>query len=432
VTGVGCHDGDATWAPPYCQSERWDDECHKEIEIPVMTQRQVDGLHGFVLHDACWCLLQKAFEPKTIPIQRLLEACESLPFPLRTSTVSWGHDFGGLWALESQTYFPWQEEFCQPCEIPTVFWDGLENPFSIPEIPEMLSARIELPFAKTLIKLAEDCFGLFPWEIREKIGILLSTTDALSLRCASASFLPLYVSGSFWASRFSTDGERGFLFEVWGSRKSVDLLQLYRLSRSSCYSPGLRNRQRIWGLIKSIMEIIQQRRANIPLFTTNQIWAQCTWVRATCDIKFEAGDRYWSPFYQGCRSLGTCIVNTPEDLVKIGITTIKIGVRTYVTGIRFMSRNESSVRVGYYTKREELLFTTNNLSGFRVAISQSGIRALQVVSENGYCSRWAGDPAAMPVSDHLVGSKPLTRIAVSFDVSMTLVLSTLRPLIRPI
>lgn len=76
-------------------------------------------------------------------------------------------------------------------------------------IPKMLAAAadIQLPFAKPLVKAPGDCFALLPWELCVKVAILLSTNDALNLHRASASFLPLYTSRCFGASRFSADGE---------------------------------------------------------------------------------------------------------------------------------------------------------------------------------------------------------------------------------
>ena len=382
-----------------------------------MEQRYDNGRHGFVLHNSCWCLLQKAFEPTLIPLQRLLELCESLSFPLRTSSVYWGHDFGGLWAVESRNAFPWQEEFFQRRQPSAVYLDGLENPLNVPCIPEMLSARIQLPFAGPLIRRSRDCFSLLPWEILDKIGILLATKDALNLRRVSASFLPLYISECFWASRFSADGERGFLFEAREPRGYLDWLTLHRLSRLSRCPSGLRNRRRVWGLTKIIVNIAQQRRADIPPGTESEVWAQHTWTQVSCDIHSEAEDGCWSRFHRGCRSFGTCIITPPNDLMQVGITTIEMGVCTYITGLRFMSRTKLSTRVGYVAEQEESTFTISDLHGFRVAMSQSGIRALQLVGKNGHCSQWAGDPTAMPVSNRLVKSKPIRRLAVSYDVS---------------
>ena len=83
---------------------RWDDHNYHfqaSDELPVMQQCPENGRHGFVLHDACFRLLQKALEPDNIPLERLLWVCRSLPFPLRGIGVCWGHDYGGLTLLDN-------------------------------------------------------------------------------------------------------------------------------------------------------------------------------------------------------------------------------------------------------------------------------------------------------------------------------------------
>ena len=417
ITGVGRYDGSALWTPPHSSSGRWDDEEHDTIQLPVMQQCSDNGRHGFVLHDSCWSLLQKASEPTLISIHRLVEVCESLPFPLRTSTVCWGHDFGGLWAIRSRNAFAWQEEFFQPRQPSTVFWDGLEDPFDVSCIPKMLAADIRLPFAKPLVKASGDCFALLPWELCVKVAILLSTNDALNLRRASASFLPLYTSGCFWASRFSADGERGFLFEAQRPRGYLGWLTLYKLSRPSHCPSELRNRQRVWGLTNMIANLVQRHRGEILPIPASRASGQCLPAQVSCDIRFESEDGCWNLFHEGCRSLGTSIVTLPSDLIQIGITTIEMGTCTYVTGIHFMSKRNHSISVGYVAEPEERIVMTNDFYGFRVAISQSGMRALQLIGKNERCSQWIGNPTDILISDRLVRSEAVRRLAVSYDVS---------------
>ena len=221
-----------------------------------MTQPPRNGRHAFVLHDDCWIILQRASAPSPVSLPRLLEACESLRFPLGTNGVFWGHTFGGLWELDSQNFRPGKEQYVQPRNPSKIFYDGLESPLDVPRIPEMLSALTKPPFDKPLIKESHDSFAILPWEILEDIGIHLPTKDAFRLRCASASFLRLYISARFWTSRFRADGERGFLFEAAGPRDCLEWLTLYRLSKQSHKSPGLCNRQRVWKLARLIATII--------------------------------------------------------------------------------------------------------------------------------------------------------------------------------
>jgi hypothetical protein len=87
-TGVGYYAGanaySARFVAPSDPRLRWDDPGHRPTTADlfrVMRQSPENGRHGFVLHDECWLLLQKAFEPDSVPIDRLLNVCNSLPFP---------------------------------------------------------------------------------------------------------------------------------------------------------------------------------------------------------------------------------------------------------------------------------------------------------------------------------------------------------------
>ena len=386
-----------------------------------MTQNFHQGPHGYVLHDACWCLLQKAFEPASVSLPRLLEVCESLPFPLQTNTTSWGHDFGGLWQIENVKAFPWEEGFFVERSPSPLFWDGLEDPLDVPDIPVMLSSKVELPSDKSLVKSPSDCFATLPWELLDLIGTLLVTEDALSLRGASASFLPLLTSERFWASRFAADGERGFLFELRKPRGYVDWLKLYKLSSPSHYSAGLRNRRRIWYLTREIADIAQLSRTVTLPDAEAEICSQNTWTRILCDLHSYSKDgRWWAFFNGGCRLFGTCTIVLPDDLLRVCITTINVGLRTYVTGLRFVSGSQPDQRVGYVTEQNERTFETSSLLGLRLAVSRSGIRALQLIGKKDCFFQWAGDPTGMPVSNALIKSEPISRLAVSYDVSWSI------------
>ena len=82
-----------------------------------------------------------------------------------------------------------------------------------------------------------------------------------------------------------------------------------------------------------------------------------------------------------------------------------------------MSKRNHSISVGYVAEPEERMVVTNNFYGFRVAISQSGMRALQLIGKNERCSQWIEDPTDILISDRLVRSEAVRRLAVSYDVN---------------
>ncbi|KAG5217798.1 hypothetical protein GTR04_3449 [Trichophyton interdigitale] len=78
ISGVGRHSDPYTidWIAPSDSASRWDDPGYtpsSSDRIPVMRQDADGGLHGFVMHDLCWQLLQKFYEPDDVPVARLLD-----------------------------------------------------------------------------------------------------------------------------------------------------------------------------------------------------------------------------------------------------------------------------------------------------------------------------------------------------------------------
>ncbi|KAL9127866.1 MAG: hypothetical protein Q9217_003331 [Psora testacea] len=415
ITGVGCYDGSPSWKPPSDPAERWDQNQPQNVqEIPVMRQRSSPGQHGFVLHDACWRLLKKACEPEPIPLGRLLMMCESLPFPLRTHGVCWGHDYGQLLVLDTQNYYPWQEQFHHLSGkiFGSCIW---ENPFEIPDLAGTISNLTIPPAGKKISARVRDCFYQLPWEIREIIATLLPTNDALKLRLACKSFLDLYFSAIFWSSRFKFDCERGFLFEVRGCRDIVKLLSLYRITAPSRRPLALRNRQRIWCLGRQLIKIARQSRRDEIGNPELQIVASKEWIRLAGDEQVEEPTSNWEPFERGCRPIDTIMVAVPDRLVRIGITTISLGALDYVTGIRLLAEGGHDACAGYQTDSDEILYPLRGLRGFKLAVGPGGIRALQVIDHNGCSSPWIGRAAGFPVSERLISSESLEALRVTVD-----------------
>ncbi|KAF2467765.1 uncharacterized protein BDR25DRAFT_291107 [Lindgomyces ingoldianus] len=415
VTGIGCYDGSASWTAPSDPARRWDDDDSnlRPQELPVMRQPPLHGRHGFVLHDACWMLLRRAWGPEEIRVDRLVEMCESIPFPLRTNGLGWQHRYGGLVDLDTQNYFPWQETLFLPREATPVFLDVAANPYDVPTMPAILLGCAKPQPVRGTEKTAHDCFSRLAWELREAITVLLTTAGALTLRQASASFLPLLSSSAFWASRFAGDWERGFVFEMHGCREPTDWLELYRLTSRKSGPTGLRNRSRVWYIIKPLIEVARLER-NEGLPPTTELTIRPPWSQVTGDINFDELERNWRPIEQGCYSLRTIIVPVPECLLKIGVSTISFSTTSYVTGLRFVADSASDVRIGYISS-SETFFTLQELFGFKVAVSPGGLRALQIVGKNSHLSQWLGCLSGVPVSERLIRSQPIKAVSVRLD-----------------
>lgn len=255
VSGVGLRENprNDSWFAPLDEDVRWNDRDYcleADDSVPVMRQPAFNGCHGFVLHDACWCLLKKAFDAEDVPLERLLDICESLPFPLRWNGVCWDHDYGGLALLDERGHYPFEDRLTDQRVHSEVYQNAQVNPYDVPDMSQLLVMPSDYPISSVPPSQCKDCFTLFPWEILEGIVDFLPTTDALVLRLASRSFAPVLTSQSFWASRFLPGRERDFFFEMRKGNKC-------KASLSTCWHCPCGSR-------------IAEQEKNLELDTNNQ------------------------------------------------------------------------------------------------------------------------------------------------------------------
>lgn len=404
---------------------RWDaDDNDVEVldELLVMGRIPWSGRYknGFLLHDACWHLLQKAFLPSEIPLQRLIKVCQSLPFPRLMDCVSWDHNYGGLHRLNDINYYPWEDRLVDEVNDEEVLAHAEANPYNIPEVPNLLAMRLEHPTGLPLNTQVRDCFSRLPWEILEAIAINLPTNDALSLRCISPAFLPLFSSTIFWASKFKANGDRGFIFETWENRNDRDWMSLYRLTNRTYGSFGIQNRRRIWDLVRPLKNITSLRLAeDFKTANLDEKFPFLRWSRATGDVKDEEYE-YPLNFPVGCRILGTHVAQIPNDLSKIGISIISFANTTYIVGIRLITEKSSEICLGFVSESKEVIREAAAFRGFVLAMGSRGIHALQIVSQDASLSEWIGYPNESPITQRLANFHFIAGLEVSFDVSIQL------------
>ena len=424
VSGVGFR-GDyeqTTWVAPIDPTLRWDDEANASatlIDVPVMRHPRLNGKHGFVIHEACWQLLQRELLPDEISLKRLLAICESLPFPLAGLGVYWGHDYGHLLVLEGQGMYPWEDALVDDCYNPVTRLYAKEDPYDVPGVSVSMLAQTELLPAWSSLSQSKDCFSKIPWDILESIAIELPTKYALGLRHVSKNYLPLLYSRPFWASRFQPRGDRCFMFEKWESHEATDWLSLYRLTSLCRCSPGLKNRRRIWKLIRPLVETIKLRLAentNLASFR-DQDHASLGWDRVVGDIQEEASDGHPWSFDQGCRIFGTHITYISRELTKIGFSISCVGTVSYVSGIRLIANNQPDICLGFRSKINEVIIEANALKGFVLAMGSRGLHGIQVIREDYSLSEWAGSPSNTPITERLTGFDRIDKLEIGFDVS---------------
>ncbi|KAI9781319.1 MAG: hypothetical protein M1839_006112 [Geoglossum umbratile] len=418
ISGVGWYTdpGSGLWIAPSDPAKRWDDRGYffqASDELPVMRQPPENGRHGFVLHDACWCLLQKAIEPDSIPLERFLGVCRSLPFPLRGVGVCWGHDYGGLNLFNNRDHYPWEDRLMEQYSSSETRQRAEENPYDVPEIRRWLMVHLQKPPHLVSKTRGGDCFSTLPWEILEAIAINLQTSDALNLRRASKALLPIWTSQTFWASRFEAGHDRDFIFEKRNYREPRDWITLYRITNDAHSPPGLKNRRRIWGLIQALINLLRLRLDDtLESSRTNLSSDGLRWSEVAGEVRQEIGS---GQFNEGCRLFQKQCASIPSDLSRIAFSITGAGGAEYVGGMRFITSNGVDTRLGYMAERNELFLEVTAVRGFILAMGPRGVRALQVISGNGRASKWFGCPKDSPVTERLVGFESISALEVGID-----------------
>jgi hypothetical protein len=423
ISGVGRYTdpNGGTWIVPSNSGMRWDDPNYDfppHDELPVMRQSPDGRRHGFVLHDSCWRLLQRFFEPDDVPIERLFCICKSLPFPIRGINVSWGHTYGGLITFDDEDHYPWEDRVTEQYNSSQTY--AKENPYDVAEIPDLLMLSLKspkTPAAPVPTARSNDCFAILPWEILEAISMNLLVPDALNLVSASRSFLPLLTSQAFWASRFEPGNDCDFIFEKRNCREPRDWIMLYQFTSHASSPPGLKNRRRIWKLIQKSASLLSSHlEGHLKSSPPNLCIFNLEWREAAGDIQPAfVSDRRW-PFNNGCQLFGRQNAIIPSSLTKVAFSVAADGV----TGIRLISNNHTDICLGYMNDRHQLFLEVAALCGFILAIGPQGVQAIQIIDDNGQASRWFGSPRNAPITERLKTLGTITALDVGVDVSVTL------------
>ncbi|KID97443.1 F-box domain containing protein, partial [Metarhizium majus ARSEF 297] len=260
VTGVGIYnDPDDGWfIAPRDFNARWDDEGYDFPDagrVGVFRQDSLNGLDGFPFHEACWSLLDTVYSPEPIPCRTLFQICQSLPCPFTEAGLSWGHSFGGLITVNNQDCYPWEHRFADRDEDLALFEVARHDPCRVPEIrllPLEAPKTPQFPSAAQPKNIVPNCFTALPREICFEIASHLPTVDAFSARRAVRSFVPIFYSNQFWASRFRVGADRCWLFESREWDKTSDWRWLYHRTNTVHRDQGMQNRERVWKLIQQV------------------------------------------------------------------------------------------------------------------------------------------------------------------------------------
>lgn len=405
---------------------RWDNEGYSspiQDAFGAMQQSEVNGRHGYILHDTCWSLMERAFFPNTVPHARLFEVCDSLPFPMDGSTISWGHDYLGLVSTNSAVNFPWEDrfhdrEFSEPDPVFS------SDPYRVPEVDQILAEPLQGPpdtisAAPASVPTGWDQLSTLPTELFAAIAFYLATPDFLNARLASRGFWSIFYSQQFWASRFMPGAERSWLFEVRSAKQTRNWRSLYRRTNDSRIGPGLRNRKRIWQLIGLIQDILSLGRIeplSSPVTTDQSGPATSSWTLVTGRLWEKPDHGPFSLFNEGCRLFHRQTVVVPQTLCRFTVSCVRVGESEYIAGISLTSTDGKAVYLGYRAANRQS-FEASKISGFNLAVGSRGIQAIQCIARPGCTSPWLGCPHDSPKTKRLVVTACVEALEAGFDVS---------------
>ncbi|KAJ5715808.1 uncharacterized protein N7483_012989 [Penicillium malachiteum] len=428
ISGVGHFkfQSENSFRAPIDPTNRYDDDDYdsqltEDFDI-YKNRRNRTLCDVYATHDACWSLLQEAMKPNEISPQRFVDICESLPLAALFCPF-WGHNFGGIFDFDLNSGYPWERQLEKNLSKSEASLHVMEDPGSIPEIPEILAKTVQESSNTTSVRLIvqmvvepKDCFSIFPWEIREMIAKKLPTSDALNLRSSSRSFYPLLVSPAFWASRFEVGIDRAFLVEKRNVAETRDWLALYRNTTYSQSPPGLKNRRRIWDLIENIVPLlslssIEGSEHGSTNALDHETSDESVLVLAEANIltKSErdrsgvrAAEISTTKYFQnqGCRVFQKQYTSLPKDLTSLALSFVRLGDSGYLCGIRVTSQDSKGIQLGYHSEDTLIFNVDKRLRGFILAIHSQGVRAIQVLDGNGK-SEWLGFPKDTPVTERL-------------------------------
>ncbi|KAF6817714.1 F-box domain-containing protein, partial [Colletotrichum plurivorum] len=430
LTGVGIRDnsGHSVFIAPTNPRRRWDDPSYdrpQEDEYGAMRQLEVNGRYGFVFHEACWDILQKASDPRPVSVTRLFDICRSLPFPQLFSGLSWGHDHGGLVDIDDEHHFPWEEDrFTDSMYLEPDPVRG-ENPYEVPKVRVVLLAEApgRPPSPGPTISVdtmpEEHGFMTLPLELRCAIAVYLPTSDVLNLRLASRAFWAILDNQGFWASRFGDVSERSWLFEIWddASAKARDWRWLYRRTNHGSMCPGLQNRTRVWSLAQKMLEIVEFSWAEVGV-TASPKPEPHRWTHVSGNLWEPPTDGSYPLFWGGCRLFRKHHVPIPDDLLRLSVSSVRVGDAEYLAGLKLITVAGESHQVGYWSATAiERSSQVSEIRGFKLAVGFRGIQGLQctVRGSNTDDHPWLGSTERSPKTLRLDVDKRVTELEVGFD-----------------
>ncbi|KAL3469477.1 hypothetical protein BJX99DRAFT_265147 [Aspergillus californicus] len=379
----------------------------------------------FGVHNSCWkLLLLRLGDEQDAVIDSVFYQLYCTPC-FEGSVFQFGHDYDGADATHKPSGLP------KPVDLNSPFYC---DPLKVPPLEEVEATVPDLGWTghrgpDRIGHRAEGLHRLLP-ELKLEILSYLSFHEVLNLRLICRSFaLAMPVNDlpqSYWRSRFLRGQEADFLFPPLIERPNwARLFFGVRASMRSGLLP-LVNRMRIRRLLEPIAVLVElgpmlhsgPHGCPIPVMEIGGDGGQEIPRIATSDVSFSGqlssidADK---PLHEGCRVLHyrsqSLIPPSQQEPQRIGISTIQIGERTFISGINLFPTEACESRlVGYRIPAHEQWIEippTLQVEAFCAALCSEGLTGIKLIFTDSTSSGWIGNGKGQGVA---LGTLPISPV----------------------
>ena len=438
LTGLGVHidHGCPCLFAPLNSAARWDqpgwEQPDFENRIPesaeAFNQAALWTKNDVIFHESCWSLLGQYINLNQSAMERLYWICRSFPYPLRGTTLSWGHDYGGIVSIDDEGHYPWEDRYVDR-EID--FTDPLytADPIVAPEAQDILSERPQTPPCSQVQSLvassSKDILSVLPLELLCEIAAYLSTAGFLQARLASRAFGPIFHRQDFWASRFHRAAERSWFFEVkqYSTRQinPIDWRSLYHRTNPRKLGPNLQNRLRIWDLFQLLPGCLSLRWLESPSPTVTSSGSSPSRT-AAAQLREPEPDSLRT-FDQGCCPLRAVKLTVPHNISVFTTYLVQLADATYICGLRVVDSGGDMSEVGYHSPYQQsaVLPEASTIQGIVLGVGARGVQAIKLryatMDTDETLTQWLGTALDCPKTHRLEACGDISGLEASFDVS---------------
>ncbi|KAI9765729.1 MAG: hypothetical protein M1840_007162 [Geoglossum simile] len=292
--------------------------------------------------------------------------------------LSWGHEYDGAGPFQGYRWL--NTDMGSPLMAdPRLSSEDLWNENEAGKQSAIDSAPKALDFGTRALQ-SHDPFWILPYELTSEILLHLSSADILNLRLSSRKITLTKLPMEFWKSRFWPRNELGFARSLCRP-ETCKWENWYVFIREQCKSgpkhKNLMNRKRIWHLAGYLVELVSTVKSRIALGSPTLDLSLERSRRVTCvpPTKFSG---------PGCRELTHRAVSFDSSLMfqlcDLEVTSIAIGDRRFISGVRFVFDNGNPICLGYVDDRKDSWMGCNGKSqtdlSMQMLFSSEGFEAI--------------------------------------------------------